>query len=166
MSGQLGVAPTAQTCVEWGEVMVDNPQSPSVLKIWQRVSKCNPSHFPVMATVSYSAAQTQLDKRVRATRVTRNITHEYHLLTCASTHEWCTAHTRVETRECAGGDAHVLASTRKRTCEYSQTNSRVLANQHASTCKRNRLFRGLFTIELALKASTVIPGPQTITVYT
>ena len=71
----------------------------------------------------YSATQTQLDKRVRATRVTRNITREYHLRACASTREWCTAHTRVETRECVGGEPRACAR------EYSQTNSRVFEKE-------------------------------------
>ena len=81
---------------------------------------------------SYSAAQTQLDMRVRATRVTRNITREYHLRACTSTREWCTAHTRAETRECTGGEPRACAH------EYSQTNSRVLANELGSTPKRTR----------------------------
>ena len=96
----------------------------------------------------YSAAQTQLDMRVRATRVTRNITCEYHLRACASTREWCTAHTRVETRECAEGEPRACAR------EYSQTNSRVLANELASTSKRTREYSQTNTRVLAKDNAT------------
>ena len=100
--------------------------------------------------------------------------HASIICACASTHEWCTIpHASRNSQVCWRRSTHLcsrvlakeLASTRKRTREYSHTNSRVLTNKYASNCKRNGLFLGLFAIELAQKASTVIPGPQTIMVY-
>ena len=103
---------------------------------------------PLFSPFTYSAAQTQLNKRVRATHVARNITREYWTWACTSTREWCIAYTRVmhclhasdalPTREWCLAHTRVktrerqLVNTRACTRKYSQLNSRVLAIELSS----------------------------------
>ena len=61
---------------------------------YTKISKPMNNSQPANNMYMYNTTQTQVNKQVWVTRVTRNITHEYQTWVCAS--KWCIAHTQVE----------------------------------------------------------------------
>ena len=129
-------------------------------KSWENLPPDLQSVVPSDEEYSYSGAQPQVYKRVRVTRITRNITRECqraceraHASDAFPTRESKLASVKLEnTREYSQTNtrvlAIVLAITRNRTREYSQSNSRVVeysqsnlrvfAIEFASTCNHSR----------------------------